>query len=82
MNITAPPLTPPPEPVNDPTTISNIPIAIIAKAMKNNHVAIENCEATGSLATDRLALARQSEQDHRAGSKQSLHTVRPQDWQT
>jgi hypothetical protein len=82
MNITAPPLTPPPEPMNDPRTISIIPIVITAKAMKNNHVAMENCETAGSLGKGGLALAEQSEQYHRVGSKQSLHTVRPQDWQT
>jgi hypothetical protein len=55
---------------------------IIAEAMKNNHVAMENCETAGSLGKGGLALAEQSEQYHRVGSKQSLHTVRPQDWQT
>lgn len=41
MSITAPPLNPPSDPVSGPTTISKKPIAIIAKAMNDSHVAAE-----------------------------------------
>jgi thiamine phosphate synthase YjbQ (UPF0047 family) len=82
MSITAPPLTPLPEPVIEPTVISSIPITIIAKATENSNVATGTCEFMVSCSTGALVLARQSVQVHCAELKQFVQTVRPQDWQT
>lgn len=67
--------------VRDPIVISIMPTKIMAKAMKNNHVAMENGEATCWLA-GMLIFARQSVQDQIEGSKQLLQTGRPQDRHT
>jgi len=78
MNMTAPPLKLPFEPPIDPTAISRVPIAIIAKAIESNHAPIED---TGAARCDEggVGSARQLEQDNRAVSKQSPQIARPQD---
>jgi len=63
--------------------MSNMPMNMMAKAMKNSQVANEKPEATGYSATALgLSFAWQSVHDQWAGSKQLLHTVLPQSWQT
>lgn len=68
---------------SEPKAISNMPMKMAAKAMKNSQVTMENCEGDGGLCTAAgPSFAWQLEQDQRIGSMQLLQTVLPQSWQT
>ena len=80
INITAPPLNGPFDP--EPTVSSKIPIRIIAKAIKNSQLEMDNTSGILGCIVCTVACPVHLEQDQWDGWKQPEQTLRPHDWHT